>query len=46
MLLRERTLVDVDCWSSVPGQPYGPGEIATAIRRHLPAPVGGEKGAA
>jgi 2-oxoglutarate ferredoxin oxidoreductase subunit alpha len=46
MLLRERTLVDVDCWSSVPGQPYGPGEIANVIRRHLPAPVGGEKGAA
>ena len=45
-VLRERTLVDVDCWSSVPGQPYGPGEIADAIRRHLPAPVGGEKGAA
>lgn len=45
-VLRERTLVDVDCWSSVPGQPYGPGEIANALRRHLPALAGGTKGAA
>ncbi len=36
MLLRERTLVDIDCWATVPGQPYGPGEVATAIRRRLP----------
>ena len=35
-ILRERTLVDVDCWSTVRGQPYGPGEIAVAIRRRLP----------
>lgn len=35
-VLRERTLVDVDCWSTVRGQPYGPGEIAVAVRRRLP----------
>lgn len=35
-ILRERTLVDVDCWSTVRGQPYGPGEVAVAIRRRLP----------
>jgi 2-oxoglutarate ferredoxin oxidoreductase subunit alpha len=35
-ILRERTLVDVDCWSTVRGAPYGPGEVATAIRRRLP----------
>jgi 2-oxoglutarate ferredoxin oxidoreductase subunit alpha len=34
-LLRERTLVDIDCWSSVPGQPYGPGEVADAVRLRL-----------
>ncbi len=36
-ILRERTLVDVDCWATVPGQPYGPGEVATAIRERLHA---------
>lgn len=35
-ILRERTLVDVDCWSSVSGQPYSPGDIAAAMRRRLP----------
>lgn len=33
MLLRARTLVDVDCWSRVPGQPLRPGEILNAIRQ-------------
>jgi 2-oxoglutarate ferredoxin oxidoreductase subunit alpha len=32
-LLRARTLVDVDCWSRVPGQPLRPGEILSAIRQ-------------
>jgi 2-oxoglutarate ferredoxin oxidoreductase subunit alpha len=36
-VLRERTLVDVDCWSAVRGQPFGPGEIAAAARAHLGA---------
>jgi len=40
-ILRERTLVDIDCWSTVRGQPYGPGEIAVAVRRRLP---GGDLG--
>ena len=32
-LLRARTLVDVDCWSRVPGQPLRPGEIVDAIKQ-------------
>jgi 2-oxoglutarate ferredoxin oxidoreductase subunit alpha len=32
-LLRIRTLVDVDCWSRVPGEPLKPGDILSAIRR-------------
>jgi 2-oxoglutarate ferredoxin oxidoreductase subunit alpha len=43
MLLREQTLVDVDCWSAVRGQPFGPGEIAAAVRARLGA---GRRGAA
>ncbi len=35
LLLRARTLVDVDCWSRVPGQPLRPGEILNAIRQRL-----------
>lgn len=47
MLLRERTLIDIDCWSSVRGRPYGPGEIAEAIRERLDGvPAAGERGAA
>jgi 2-oxoglutarate ferredoxin oxidoreductase subunit alpha len=34
-LLRAHTLVDVDCWSRVPGQPLPPGMIETAIRERL-----------
>jgi len=34
-VLREQTLVDVDCWSAVRGQPFGPGEIVDAVRRKL-----------
>jgi len=46
-ILRERTLVDVDCWSSVSGQPYSPGDIAAAVRRRLPSGARGmTKGAA
>jgi len=32
-LLRAHTLVDVDCWTRVPGQPLRPKEIYEAIRR-------------
>ncbi len=34
-LLRTRTLIDVDCWSRVPGQPLKPGEIFDAIQQRL-----------
>ncbi len=34
-LLREATLVDVDCWSRVPGQPLRPGNILLAIKQRL-----------
>ena len=32
-LLRAETLVDVDCWTRVPGEPLRPGAIAEAITR-------------
>lgn len=34
-LLRAATLVDVDCWSRVPGQPLRPAEIVSAIQQRL-----------
>ena len=34
-ILRSHTLVDVDCWSRVPGSPLQPGEIEKAMRRCL-----------
>ena len=34
-LLRAHTLVDVDCWSRVPGQPLPPGMIEAAVRERL-----------
>jgi len=34
-LLRATTLVDVDCWSRVPGQPLPPGMIEEALRARL-----------
>jgi 2-oxoglutarate ferredoxin oxidoreductase subunit alpha len=36
-LLRAVTLVDVDCWTRVPGQPLRPGRIAEAITGRLGA---------
>ncbi|MDA0335467.1 MAG: 2-oxoacid:acceptor oxidoreductase subunit alpha [bacterium] len=35
-LLRAQTLVDVDCWSCVPGVPLPPRVIEAAIRERLP----------
>ncbi len=35
MLLRSATLVDVDCWTRVRGEPLRPGAIHTAIRERL-----------
>ena len=34
-LLRAHTLVDIDCWSRVPGQPVPPHMMETAIRARL-----------
>jgi 2-oxoglutarate ferredoxin oxidoreductase subunit alpha len=45
-VLRERTLIDVDCWSAVPGQPFGPGEVADAVRERLVARQSAERGVA
>jgi 2-oxoglutarate ferredoxin oxidoreductase subunit alpha len=35
-LLRATTLVDVDCWTRVLGEPLRPGRIAYAIRENMP----------
>ena len=35
-LLRATTLIDVDCWTRVPGEPLRPGQIHEAIRAHMP----------
>jgi 2-oxoglutarate ferredoxin oxidoreductase subunit alpha len=40
-LLRAHTLVDVDCWTRVPGEPLRPGAILDAIRRKVTASAGG-----
>jgi 2-oxoglutarate ferredoxin oxidoreductase subunit alpha len=40
-LLRAHTLVDVDCWTRVAGEPLRPGAIAGAIRERLTAKSAG-----
>ena len=35
-LLRATTLVDIDCWTRVPGEPLRPGSIVDAIRERMP----------
>jgi 2-oxoglutarate ferredoxin oxidoreductase subunit alpha len=35
MMLRARTLVDVDCWTEAKGQPIKPGNVVDAIRAKL-----------
>jgi len=35
-VLRAATLVDVDCWTRVLGEPLRPGRIVEAIREHVP----------
>ena len=35
MMLRARTLVDVDCWTEAQGQPIKPGEVVAALRAKL-----------
>ena len=37
-LLRAATLVDVDCWTRVPGEPLRPGRILMALRKRLGLP--------
>jgi 2-oxoglutarate ferredoxin oxidoreductase subunit alpha len=34
-ILRSHTLVDIDCWSRVPGSPLRPGQIEAVIRERL-----------
>ena len=41
-ILRAQTLVDVDCWSRVPGKPLPPGLIEEALRGKLAALKKGE----
>jgi 2-oxoglutarate ferredoxin oxidoreductase subunit alpha len=36
-LLRAHTLVDVDCWTRVAGEPLRPATIASALRERLTA---------
>jgi 2-oxoglutarate ferredoxin oxidoreductase subunit alpha len=35
MILRSRTLVDIDCWSEARGQPIKPGAICAVVRERL-----------
>jgi 2-oxoglutarate/2-oxoacid ferredoxin oxidoreductase subunit alpha len=35
MMLRARTLVDVDCWTEAKGQPIKPGQVVKALRAKL-----------
>ena len=39
-VLRERTMVDVDCWSVVQGQPIAPGVIEHEVRQRMLAMQG------
>jgi len=38
-LLRAHTLVDVDCWTRVPGEPLRPASILQGFRDHIPQGV-------
>lgn len=44
-LLRAHTLVDIDCWTSCPGQPLRPKDIYKSIVAKLDEPVKLQKGA-
>jgi 2-oxoglutarate ferredoxin oxidoreductase subunit alpha len=35
MMLRARTLIDVDCWTEAKGQPIKPGQVVKALRAKL-----------
>jgi 2-oxoglutarate/2-oxoacid ferredoxin oxidoreductase subunit alpha len=43
MLLRAQTLVDVDCWTRVIGEPLRPGAILTAIKGRMSADEEGSR---
>jgi 2-oxoglutarate ferredoxin oxidoreductase subunit alpha len=45
-LLRAHTLVDIDCWTSCPGQPLRPRDIYNSIIAKLDQPMKLERGAA
>ena len=45
-LLRAQTLVDIDCWSRVPGSPLPPGVIEEQLRKKLTEPRTLESGPA
>ena len=40
MLLRARTLIDIDCWSEVKGQPIKPGTVRRVVSEKLAAAAG------
>ena len=42
-LLRAQTLVDVDCWTRVLGEPLRPGAIRRAIEAHVPTKEGARR---
>jgi 2-oxoglutarate ferredoxin oxidoreductase subunit alpha len=42
LVLRSQTLVDIDCWSKVPGHPLQPGTIGKVIDARLTATEGAE----
>ncbi len=43
LLLRAQTLVDVDCWTRVPGEPLKPGRLLEVMRTKVAAPAVDEK---
>jgi 2-oxoglutarate ferredoxin oxidoreductase subunit alpha len=42
LLLRAHTLMDIDCWSKVPGHPLQPGTIGKVIDANIPQTEGAE----
>jgi 2-oxoglutarate ferredoxin oxidoreductase subunit alpha len=42
LVLRSHTLMDIDCWSAVPGHPLSPGRIGGIIDSHLDTLEGAE----
>ncbi len=42
LVLRAHTLIDIDCWSKVPGHPLQPGTIGRIIDTHLAEIEGAE----